>query len=217
MDDLDFDIGKRISSAVASRSTHDALFSAGFPGAGAGAGASAGARAPAQAPMSTGVPAKNYGTSQVPESALLAGYTQVPQSKWEEIPRGTHIRYRKHTGELLRGGFVKNTYTSKTDGARSLYLESSFNRDRYHKEWAFKFADVSEIWAKVDTRSQAAVILEEKKSTVDNAVVESLRSENRELRDRVTVLEDRFNKLMAALKQKFGQPGTVPMPGSRVL
>jgi hypothetical protein len=102
-------------------------------------------------------PKKQYDTKQIKE--LLEGYIEVSNTKWNNIPVGSHIRYIKTDGSFVRGGFVTNHWIN-AGGKLFTHLTNNLNKNTPgYATWPMAHESVSRIFKKPDAKSSIEIDL----------------------------------------------------------
>jgi hypothetical protein len=85
----------------------------------------------------------------VTENSMLDGYVNMNRNSWTNIPIGTHIRYKRKTGEIRRGGFIKSIKQSRDRGFIYELENDKINRNTpNYKLFVVYLDDISNVYVR---------------------------------------------------------------------
>lgn len=125
---------------------------------------------------------------------LLQNYSLIPADKWDDIEKGTHIRYETTTGAFRRGGFLQNKY--KKDGRPMFHLQTGFNQAAPgYKSWPVALEDTAKIWSKVPIKTRVDVGAAEQ--------IQDLQEQVKSLKLELAKAQTDISKVISFLAKKF--------------
>lgn len=143
---------------------------------------------------------KKYTENEIHDLTVQSGYIVVHPQLWDHIPTSAHVRFvKKDDGSGLSrserfkpGGFVRNHFT--TGEKKMMMLASSPYGDAARPEGYISFPvaydDIEELWKKYDKNSFVEIHLIHNSLALKKQQIEILEAQNREMSNRIAVLEE---------------------------
>lgn len=131
--------------------------------------------------------------SDAEKTEKLKGYTLVPKDDWDNIPKGSTLKYQKKNGYWVKIGFLKNIYTK--DKERYMLLEVGYPGKDGHRMWNAKLSDIKEIYRKDGSGDS-----DDKSSIISKSVVKNQENTQRSLEKMYKVLVTTVKELRQARK-----------------
>ena len=103
------------------------------------------------------LPSASVPKQAVVENSILDGYVNINRNSWTNIPIGTHIRYKRKTGEIRRGGFIKSIKQSRDRGFIYELENDKINRNTpNYKLFVVYLDDISNVYVRSSQSSQSS-------------------------------------------------------------
>jgi len=155
---------------------------------------------------------KNINYTDQTIKSKLNGYIDIPRNQWDNIPKTSHIRYKRVNGTWCSGGFVSNVWTAK-NGKKGFTLERGRKGRKGYLKWYIYFNNMTRIFKKVSyiaaleinyiSKDMEKLYKTHQQSNIDmNNKIKKLENQNKMLMSYIQSLNNKMNEQKESLKRK---------------